>query len=91
MRNAAITATVDSATQLLRAGKAGEARGWRYGEMLIFDDSFEHEAWNRGLSDRTIILFEIWRPEIPQADREALAILFESIDRVDPALGQEAA
>src|SRR3546814_9705290 len=46
----------------LRVG--AETRSWREGELLIFDDSFEHEAWNRGTSDRTILLFEIWRPDI---------------------------
>ncbi|MEQ1509702.1 MAG: aspartyl/asparaginyl beta-hydroxylase domain-containing protein [Sphingopyxis sp.] len=71
----------------LRVGH--ETREWRFGEMLIFDDSIEHEAWNRGNSDRTILLFEIWRPEIPMEDREALGILFAAIDKVDPAIGQE--
>lgn len=71
----------------LRVGH--ETRAWRYGELLIFDDSIEHEAWNRGVSDRTILLFEIWRPEIPEHDRIALANLFEAIDRLDPTLGQE--
>lgn len=73
----------------LRVGH--ETREWRLGEMLIFDDSFEHEAWNRGNADRTILLFEIWRPEIPVEERALLARLFEAIDRVDPARGKEAA
>ncbi|MEQ1687286.1 MAG: aspartyl/asparaginyl beta-hydroxylase domain-containing protein [Sphingopyxis sp.] len=71
----------------LRVGH--ETREWRYGEMLVFDDSMEHEAWNRGTSERTILLFEIWRPEIPPEDREALTLLFAAIDKVDPSLGQE--
>ncbi len=73
----------------LRVGQ--DTRAWCFGELLIFDDSIEHEAWNRGTSDRTILLFEIWRPEIPEADRAALATLFEAIDRIDPTLGQEQA
>lgn len=73
----------------LRVGH--ETRQWRFGEMLIFDDSVEHEAWNRGSADRTILLFEIWRPEIPVEERALLARLFEAIDEVDPARGQEAA
>lgn len=68
-----------------------ETRAWRFGELTIFDDSFEHEAWNRGTSDRTVLLFEIWRPEIPVEEREALARLFETIDRVDPERGKEQA
>src|SRR5215470_11228679 len=25
-----------------------ETRGWQEGRCLVFDDSYEHEAWNRG-------------------------------------------
>ena len=62
----------------LRVG--GETRAWREGEMIIFDDSFEHEAWNRGPSDRTILLFEIWRPDIDADEREQLTRIFSAID-----------
>ena len=62
----------------LRVGH--ETRGWEEGESLIFDDSIEHEAWNRGGSPRTILLFEIWRPDIEAAERAALTTLFRSID-----------
>lgn len=71
----------------LRVGH--ETRAWRYGEMLIFDDSMEHEAWNRGSTDRTILLFEIWRPEIPAEDRDILGQLFAAIDATDPDRGKE--
>lgn len=73
----------------LRVG--AETRQWQFGKLLIFDDSFEHEAWNRGTSDRTVLLFEIWRPEIPEGDRELLVRIFETIDRVAPDLGKEQA
>lgn len=62
----------------LRVG--GETRAWREGEMIIFDDSFEHEAWNRGPSDRTILLFEIWRPDIDADERAQLTHIFSAID-----------
>ena len=71
----------------LRCGH--ETRSWHFGKMLIFDDSVEHEAWNRGSSDRTILLFEIWRPEIPEDDRHQLATLFAAIDQIDPERGKE--
>jgi aspartyl/asparaginyl beta-hydroxylase (cupin superfamily) len=60
----------------LRVGN--RQRQWREGELLIFDDSMEHEAWNRSDRQRIILLFEIWRPEIGQADREALTLLLEA-------------
>jgi len=60
-----------------------ETRAWREGELMIFDDSFEHEAWNRGTSDRTVLLFEIWRPDIDTDEREQLTMLFSAIDAYD--------
>lgn len=62
----------------LRVGS--ETRPWRFGEMLIFDDSIEHEAWNRSGDTRVVLLFEIWRPEITTEERAALTIMFEAID-----------
>lgn len=64
-----------------------ETRTWEPGKALIFDDSFEHEAWNRGTETRVILLFEIWRPEITAEEREGLTRLFETIDLLGPAEG----
>lgn len=62
----------------LRVG--AETRPWQEGQALIFDDSFEHEAWNRSDQRRVILLFEIWRPEISEAERSALTTMFEAIN-----------
>jgi aspartyl/asparaginyl beta-hydroxylase (cupin superfamily) len=59
---------------------AHEVRHWEEGRALIFDDSFEHEAWNRGSRTRVVLLFEIWRPEISAPEREELTALFEAIE-----------
>jgi hypothetical protein len=60
----------------LRVGN--QQRQWREGELMIFDDSMEHEAWNRSDRQRIILLFEIWRPEIGESDRQALSVLLEA-------------
>jgi hypothetical protein len=57
-----------------------ETRAWRTGEALIFDDSFEHEAWNNSADTRVILLFEIWRPEISAEEQAALTTIFETIN-----------
>jgi aspartyl/asparaginyl beta-hydroxylase (cupin superfamily) len=62
----------------LRVGN--ETREWRENELLIFDDSFEHEAWNRSDKTRVVLLFEIWRPEISEEERAALTAIFEAIN-----------
>ena len=62
----------------LRVGD--ETRPWREGELTIFDDSVEHEAWNRGPATRTVLLFEVWRPEVTSDEQARLTRLFEAID-----------
>src|SRR5215204_4535578 len=39
-----------------------ETRSWKEGESLVFDDSTEHEAWNRGEKTRTILLCDFLNP-----------------------------
>jgi hypothetical protein len=57
-----------------------ETRSWESGKLLIFDDSIQHEAWNRSQEKRFILLFEIWRPELTADERGALTTMFEAID-----------
>lgn len=61
----------------LRVGS--ETRIWESGRPLIFDDSIEHEARNEGTSERVVLLFEVWRPEIPEEDRNTITRMLEAI------------
>lgn len=61
----------------LRVG--AETRDVEEGKAMIFDDSIEHEAWNDGTSVRAVLLFEIWRPELSPAERDALTVVFDAI------------
>ena len=49
------------------------------GVPMIFDDSIEHEAWNDSGETRIVLLTEIWRPELTDAERGALRRMYESI------------
>lgn len=62
----------------LRVG--AEARQWHEGELLIFDDSIEHEAWNDADRDRIVLIFDIWRPELTDIEQAAVAALFDVVD-----------
>ncbi|EOD14965.1 hypothetical protein EMIHUDRAFT_61840 [Emiliania huxleyi CCMP1516] len=45
-----------------------EVRHPRVGELLIFDDSYEHEVWNRHPTDvRVVLLIRFWHPDIAPA------------------------
>ncbi|MBV6416909.1 MAG: hypothetical protein CMLOHMNK_01527 [Steroidobacteraceae bacterium] len=57
-----------------------DVRDWRKGAAWAFDDTIEHEAWNRSAETRVILLFDIWRPEITDEERSLIVNLFESID-----------
>ncbi|HEX6218596.1 MAG TPA: aspartyl/asparaginyl beta-hydroxylase domain-containing protein [Sphingomicrobium sp.] len=66
----------------LRVG--GENRPVEFGKPMIFDDSIEHEAWNDGESERAVLLFEIWRPELSEDERRSLTAVFSSISTYGP-------
>jgi aspartyl/asparaginyl beta-hydroxylase (cupin superfamily) len=48
------------AGSFLRAGD--EKWGWRNGEVLVFDDTHLHEAWNFTKQERVILLLDFERP-----------------------------
>jgi len=39
-----------------------ETKEWEEGKLIIFDDSFEHEAWNRSDQNRAVLMFDIPNP-----------------------------
>jgi beta-hydroxylase len=38
-----------------------EVKRWTEGEFLIFDDTKKHSAYNRGTTDRIVILFDFYK------------------------------
>jgi tetratricopeptide (TPR) repeat protein len=54
----------------IRVGSARHA--WREGEIFAFDDSFEHEAWNRSGKDRVVLIFQAHNPDLRSEERAAL-------------------
>ncbi|HUJ60956.1 MAG TPA: aspartyl/asparaginyl beta-hydroxylase domain-containing protein [Kofleriaceae bacterium] len=48
---------------------------WQRGACFAFDDTFEHEAWNRSDRTRVILLGDIWNPYLRPAEREVIAEL----------------
>ncbi len=50
----------------------GERHRWREGELFAFDDSYEHEAWNRADADRVVLIFEAHHPDLQPAERAAI-------------------
>lgn len=62
----------------LRVGN--ETRSWIEGEVLLFDDSIEHEASNPSSELRVVLIFDVWRPELTPAEQDLVAAILGAVD-----------
>ena len=63
---------------------AGEHH-WREGQLMMFDDTFQHEAWNRSELPRIILLMDCWNPHLDAVEQAATKALVEAIDAFEQA------
>jgi aspartate beta-hydroxylase len=71
----------DCALNVLGAG----AHVWREGELMMFDDTFQHEAWNRSERPRMVLLMDCWNPSLTAIERLAVKTLIHTISRLHKA------
>ncbi|HEX2667434.1 MAG TPA: aspartyl/asparaginyl beta-hydroxylase domain-containing protein [Gammaproteobacteria bacterium] len=64
-----------------------ETRHWTEGQCIAFDDTFEHEAWNRSGKTRVVMIFDIWNPALTLAEREGMRAAIEELGRFNRAHG----
>jgi aspartate beta-hydroxylase len=57
----------------LRVGD--EVRGWEEGRCVVFDDSFEHEVWHRGTEVRSVLVLDVWHPDLTHEETVAITSL----------------
>jgi len=57
----------------------GEEHVWQEGRCVTFDDTYEHEAWNRSGQTRAVLILDSWHPDLSEAEREAVTDLVEAI------------
>lgn len=65
-----------------------ETRSWVEGEFLVFDDTLEHEAWNRSDRTRVVFHFDFLHPadQDPAVWRQQLRTIREINVRHDPTM-----
>ena len=56
----------------------GETRAWEPGKAWVFDDTIEHEAWNRSDAPRAVLIFDIWNPCLSLAERDLVRAATEA-------------
>ena len=54
---------------------ADEMLRGKEGECMVFDDSFEHEAWHKGDVTRIVLVFDVWHPDLSDKEVQFLAML----------------
>jgi aspartate beta-hydroxylase len=57
----------------------GETREWVPGKAWVFDDTIEHEAWNRSDAPRAVLIFDIWNPFLTAAERDLVRAATEVV------------
>jgi aspartate beta-hydroxylase len=61
----------------LRVGD--EEHAWQEGRVVVFDDTYEHEAWNRSDRIRVVLIFDLWNPYLTELERAAVARIVVAI------------
>jgi aspartate beta-hydroxylase len=57
----------------------GEIHVWREGRAVVFDDTYEHEAWNRSKETRVVLIFDMWNPHLTEAEQAAVTDVVAAI------------
>lgn len=57
----------------------GQEHAWREGRCVTFDDTWEHEAWNRSGQLRVVLIVDSWHPDLSEVERAAVTDLVEAI------------
>jgi aspartyl/asparaginyl beta-hydroxylase (cupin superfamily) len=55
-----------------------DTRRWVEGEVMIFDDTIEHDAVNDSDQIRVILLFDVWNPLVTPEERVIVQKLAEA-------------
>lgn len=64
----------------------GELHVWREGQVVAFDDTYEHEAWNRSDAVRIVLILDVWNPYLTDVERLAVADLVGAIGDLRAAI-----
>ena len=66
---------INRVASLCALSVGGEVHEWQEGQVVVFDDTYEHEAWNRSSRTRVILIFDLWHPALTEAERLAVSDL----------------
>ena len=56
-----------------------ERREWQEGRAWVFDDTFEHEAWNDSGEPRVVLIFDVWNSFLTAAERDMVSVVTHGV------------
>jgi Aspartyl/Asparaginyl beta-hydroxylase len=61
------------------------SRSWVEGKCFVFDDTFEHEAWNESADDRYVLVLPLWQNGVSPIEREFMTHMTSWLNRLTAA------
>ncbi|MEH2366780.1 aspartyl/asparaginyl beta-hydroxylase domain-containing protein [Nostoc sp.] len=58
----------------------GKTQSWIKGRTLFFDDSFEHEAWNKSQEERVVLSLDLYHPDLTKIEKNLLQFVLKKIN-----------
>jgi aspartyl/asparaginyl beta-hydroxylase (cupin superfamily) len=68
-----------------------ETRTWHEGELVVFDDSYDHEVWHRGDRDRWLLIGQVWHPDLSSEEISFLETALQAVLQPYRALARQGA
>jgi len=59
----------------------GEVREWVEGKAFAFDDTIDHEAWNRSDQPRAVLIIDAWNPHLSEREQAAISSYIQRSDQ----------
>lgn len=56
-----------------------DIRTWKMRELLIFDDTIRHAAWNHSDERRVVLIFDVWNPFLSTLEQALIARTIEGM------------
>ncbi len=64
----------------------GEIHVWQEGKVVVFDDTYEHEAWNRSEDTRVVLIFDLWNPYLTESEQAAVTDVVAAVGDLREAI-----
>lgn len=68
----------------------GEIHAWQEGRCVAFDDTFQHEAWNRSAETRAVLILDAWNPYLSSVECGVINELIVAIGAFNRECGLDA-